>query len=104
MELNDYQTKAGMFLLPQSPPEERVLGLLSEAGEVAGVFQKLVRGDYAVEEAGNRLSKELGDVLWYIAGIARDNGWELSSIAEDNLNKLESRRLRNLLQGDGDNR
>ena len=45
------------------------LGLASEAGEVAGIFKRLLRGDYEVPEAMARLHKELGDVLWYISQV-----------------------------------
>lgn len=78
MTLNEYQEKAAEFLIPGVPPEERVLGLLAEAGEVAGVFQKLIRGTYAPVEAEKLLFKELGDVLWYLSQVANDNGWDLA--------------------------
>lgn len=68
-----------------------------------GIFKRMARGDYA-DDVGSKLSKELGDVLWYLSRIAADNGWTLSSIAQLNLDKLESRRLRNVLMGSGSNR
>jgi NTP pyrophosphatase (non-canonical NTP hydrolase) len=104
MELDDYQASAFKYRVETSPPEERVLGLLEEAGEVAGVFKRLLRGDYSHDVATSKLHKELGDVLWYLSQIAVDNGWRLTEIAEANLEKLESRNLRNLIIGSGDNR
>lgn len=104
MLLDDYQNKAGEFQLPSAPPEERVFGILEEVGEVAGVFKKLLRGDYPPEEAMARLHKELGDVLWYLSRIAADNNWKLSDIAQSNIDKLESRKLRNVIMGSGDTR
>ena len=104
MKLNEYQDKAGKFQLAGSPPEERIFGLLEEAGEVAGAFKRMLRGDYGPEVAAARLEKELGDILWYLARVAADNGWTLEQIAEGNLEKLESRLLRNVLTGDGDSR
>lgn len=104
MTLDEYQERAGVYQLATSPVEERIFGLLEEAGEIAGVFKRFARGDFPHEEAGARLEKELGDVLWYLSRIAADNNWTLSSIAATNLDKLESRRIRNLIQGDGDNR
>ncbi len=50
------------------------------------------------------ITKELGDVLWYVAGVARYLGVSLSSVAEKNLAKLESRQNRNQLHGEGDER
>jgi NTP pyrophosphatase (non-canonical NTP hydrolase) len=102
--LNEYQEKAGSFIVPTSTANERLFGLLAEAGEVAGCFQRMFRGDYGADVMGDKLIKELGDCLWYIAGIARDNNWTLEEVAKVNLDKLESRRLRNLLVGKGDDR
>lgn len=102
--LDDYQNKAWEFAVAAAPPEERVMGLLEEAGEVAGVFKRLMRGDFGPELAAVKLEKELGDILWYIAGVAKDNGWTLSSVAQANLDKLQDRKMRNVLQGSGDSR
>jgi NTP pyrophosphatase (non-canonical NTP hydrolase) len=104
MDLNTYQDKAGEYQVKTAPPEERVMGLLEEAGEVAGVFKRLLRGDFPPEQAMARLHKELGDVLWYVSRVAADNGWSLEDIATTNLEKLESRSVRNLILGSGDNR
>lgn len=92
------------FRLPSYGSEAAVMGLLSEAGEVAGVFQKLLRGDYGPDQAGALLAKELGDIMWHVAAIANDNGWKLSDILQTNVDKLESRKLRNQIMGSGDNR
>lgn len=104
LTLDEYQTKASEFRQPSAPPEERVMGLLEEAGEVAGVFKRLLRGDYTIEETGPKLIKELGDVLWYLGQVALDNKWKLSDVAQQNLSKLESRKFRNMLLGKGDER
>jgi len=102
--IDDYVEKAATFRAPTAPPEERVMGLLEEAGEVAGVFKRLLRGDFTHDEAASRLFKELGDCLWYIGQIAKDNGWKLSEVLAANIEKLESRKLRNVILGAGDTR
>jgi NTP pyrophosphatase (non-canonical NTP hydrolase) len=104
MLLNNYQDQAAKYQVPASPPEERVFGLLEEAGEVAGVFKRMIRGDFNPDMAATKLHKELGDVLWYLARIAADNSWTLQEIAESNLEKLESRLARNVIVGAGDDR
>jgi NTP pyrophosphatase (non-canonical NTP hydrolase) len=104
MELDKYQEEAAEYRLPNAAPEERVMGLLEEAGEVAGVFKRLLRGDYDMDVAGSKLHKELGDILWYLSQVAYDNGWKLSEIAMSNLDKLQSRKLRDVIMGSGDNR
>jgi hypothetical protein len=42
--------------------------------------------------------------LWYLANLANDLGYSLTEIAENNIEKLESRKERNVIQGSGDNR
>lgn len=102
--LNDYQNAAGKYQVPHAIPEERVMGILEEAGELAGVFKRLLRGDYKLDEALPKLKKELGDILWYLARIAADNNWTLEQVANENINKLESRFIRNQILGKGDDR
>lgn len=104
MLLNDYQQEAAKFRLETAPPEERVMGLLEETGEVAGIFKRLLRGDYDHDVAVSKLHKELGDVLWYLSQIALDNGWELADVAQGNIDKLKSRQLRQTILGSGDDR
>lgn len=104
LSLNQYQSKAADFRIPTAPPEERVMGLLEEAGEVAAIFKRLLRGDYGPDVAATKLHKELGDILWYVSQIAGDNDWTLEDIANTNIDKLESRKLRNTIMGEGDNR
>lgn len=102
--LDAYQDAAGKYQVPHARPEERVFGLLEEAGEVAGIFKRIFRGDYDEPTAMAKLHKELGDCLWYLSRIAADNDWTLSDVANGNLEKLESRYQRNKLQGSGDSR
>ena len=54
----------------------------------------------------NRLEivKEIGDVLWYCATLARDLGYELDDVAQMNVDKLRSRMQRHIISGSGDNR
>lgn len=103
LNLNEYQSKAAGFALAVSPLE-RVFGFMEEAGEVAGAFKRMERGDYDLPTFSAKLAGELGDVLWYLSQICTDNGWSLQDIAQDNLDKLESRKTRNLIIGSGSNR
>lgn len=101
---NEYQKRAVTYRVPTSSPEERVFGLLEECGEFAGVFKRLFRGDYGPDIAGPKAAQELGDILWYVANIAEDNGWNLGDLMQSNLDKLESRQIRGKILGSGDDR
>lgn len=50
------------------------------------------------------LRAELGDILWFVAGIAEVMGWDLSEVAQENITKLASRKERGVIDGNGDNR
>lgn len=73
---------------PRAGLHHAVFMLASEAGEVAGLLQKLYQGHELNEVA---LKLELSDALWAIAKAARVMGWNLSEVAEANLEKLRAR-------------
>jgi NTP pyrophosphatase (non-canonical NTP hydrolase) len=79
------------------------LGLAGEAGEIANKAKKLIRdGDNPAKRA--EITKELGDVCWYIAVLAQELGVNLGKVMEDNLEKLADRKSRGKLGGSGDDR
>lgn len=73
-----------------------VLGLVGEAGELANKLKKFHRAnqepDFLV------LADELGDVLWYVAAVAREIGFSLYAIAMMNLHKLKKRAVEGALK------
>ena len=109
MELNDYQKrsrKTALYTLIGHPVIYPTLGLVNEAGEVAGKIKKVFRdkeGQFS-EETLHALESELGDVLWYLAQVSTELGLNLDDIAEANLTKLSDRMDRGKLKGDGDTR
>ena len=46
----------------------------------------------------------MGDVLWYLAMLARYLGTDFEKVAELNIEKLTDRQKRNKIHGAGDNR
>ena len=82
------------------------LGLAGEAGEVAEKIKKVIRDKKGVidKKTKQELAKELGDVLWYLANLATELDLSLDDIAKENIKKLTSRKNRNVLHGEGDNR
>jgi NTP pyrophosphatase (non-canonical NTP hydrolase) len=83
-----------------------VLGINGEAGEIAEKVKKIIRDKGGEVSAADKaeLGKEVGDVLWYLAVFAHHLGIPLETIAQQNLDKLKSRKARGVLQGSGDNR
>lgn len=102
MLMEDYQELAWKTALESAKnPAYMVANLTSEAGEVAGKYAKWIR-DGVLDEAG--MQKEVGDVLWQIAGLSTVMGWSLADVASQNLRKLAQRQTNNTLMGEGDER
>ena len=82
------------------------LGLCGESGEVAEKIKKTIRDKEGkfTPEISLEIAKELGDVLWYITSLANDLGFSLEEIANVNNEKTLSRKNRNVISGNGDNR
>lgn len=78
-------------------PERRNMmaffGLAEEAGEVVGIAKRLIRHEPRDISRSNRdaLVSELGDVLWYLAAVALENGIDLEYAWVYNRLKLEER-------------
>ncbi len=110
MTLDDYQTEA-LVTAQWSGDDLKdlshwVLGISGEAGEVAEKVKKIIRdfdGEVS-EETKKELIKEMGDVLWYLAVLAKHLGYNFDEVGQVNIAKLRDRQKRNKIQGSGDNR
>lgn len=103
MTLNEYQQSAYSYSLASSRNiNYLLLGLSGEVGELHSIFAKNVR-DGGFIDWGN-IKKELGDVLWFVASLAEFHGFTLEEVAQINLDKLNSRKQRGTIGGNGDER
>jgi len=97
MTLDEYQQKASATDASEiaKNPDLSVLllGLAGEAGSLLTLYKKRLRDGDAFQVAEERLSEEIGDILWYLAAITRRFGLSLESIAVANLEKTRSRWL-----------
>src|SRR5258707_7099830 len=104
MNFNDYQTKSRATAKYPAIGHSVIyptLGLVNEAGEVAGKIKKVFRDkDGEINEATkSALKAELGDVLWYIAQVATELDLTLDEIAEYNIAKLLDRLVKGKIKG-----
>ncbi len=110
MTFDEYQKKAITTALPHKPPLMDktiwIMGIAGEAGELTDKWKKIVAyHDGKLTEADlQELAKEVGDILWYIALFTQRLGLSLDKIAQQNLDKLASRKKRGVIKGQGDNR
>lgn len=110
MTFDEYQKQA-LTTAVHHPNDEMnksifAMGIAGEAGEVIEKWKKIVayREGKVTEEDLAEISKELGDVLWYIALFADQLGLSFGDIAQQNADKLASRKARGVIKGQGDNR
>jgi len=82
------------------------LGLAGETGEICEKLKKAIRDDDGkiTQQRLAAISKEVGDVMWYMAALSTELGLDMDAIASANLEKLATRQQQNKLHGDGDNR
>ena len=126
LTLNEYQDKAMSTCMPESDNLFYMLAnLVGVVGEFASEAGKHMRkGKLHItttqrDEEGKILHtqswnvsreerqlmlSEIGDILWQTAGLAKVMGVTLEEVAEENLAKLSSRKQRNVIAGDGDER
>lgn len=109
MNFKDYQERCLETAIYPGAGENMfypVLGLAGETGEVCENIKKAVRDDGGVmtKERKETILKELGDVLWYVSAVSSELGISLEDVARTNIEKLKSRKNRNCLKGEGDDR
>ena len=104
LTLDQYQQQAAKTAVYTTSKADQYLiaGLAGEVGELASLFAKHWRGDGDLNH--DHATAELGDVLWFVAMLAKELGYDLSDVAQNNLEKLADRANRGKLKGSGDNR
>ena len=126
LTLNEYQNKAMSTCLPESDNIFYMLAnFVGEVGEFASKAGKHMRKGKlhitttqrdeegkiihtqvwnVTEEERKLMLSEIGDIRWQTAGLANVMGVTLEDVAQENLAKLASRKRRNVIDGDGDER
>jgi len=107
LNFNEYQEwTSTTSILNDMQIDYFTIALAGEVGEIAEKVKKVFRDKNGVFDPKDKkaLAKELGDVMWYIAQFSRNLGYPLQEIIEMNIEKLESRKKRNVLGGSGDSR
>lgn len=92
MKGNEYQKLASRTInltLDHIGVEHHALhGMVSEIGELHGIYQKMYQGHLMDPE---HMKKELGDLLWFVAEYCTAMGWDLEDVMQMNIDKLRAR-------------
>lgn len=93
MNFEEYQDLAGRTSRGDHSDLERLtngaLGVGGEAGEVVELVKKHRYHGHPLDK--DDMTKELGDVLWYIAEICTAVGISMDEVAQRNIDKLRAR-------------
>ncbi len=68
-----------------------MLGLAGETGQLLSEYKKHLRDGEAHHLFKERVSEELGDLLWYLTNVASKFDLALSEVASNNLAKVKAR-------------
>ena len=105
MKFNEFQDLAMSTRLESANLLYALMGLVGEVGEVYSLLAKGIRDGVEDEEAfRDKVKKELGDVLWFVAAICEDMDYTMDECAEAVVKKLKDRKERGVLGGSGDER
>lgn len=98
MDANQYQKMAGRTLIDKPDAQYtdheimivwNAIGLAGEAGEVADHIKKGVFHQHGIDK--DKLVKELGDVLWYVAALCTKLDVSMGDVMNTNVEKLLKR-------------
>lgn len=93
MKFSEYQTRSYVNIQPHENNKDEVLnwsiGLSEEVGETLNHIKHQYWGKEAINHVA--ISKELGDILWYLSALCTSLGINLETVAKLNLAKLEYR-------------
>jgi NTP pyrophosphatase (non-canonical NTP hydrolase) len=93
MTFSDYQELVKRTARVSQDKEKDIflslLGLGGEAGEVLDAYKKMAGHGHDFDQ--EKLMKEMGDALWYMADLCTKFGFSLDEVAKLNIDKLNKR-------------
>ncbi|GAB5053302.1 nucleoside triphosphate pyrophosphohydrolase family protein [Pediococcus ethanolidurans] len=90
MEFNDYQKKANRTLFGNEQVLTNcALGLASESGQVVDLVKNYTF--HGKDLNREELTKEMGDVLWYLSQVAEWADIPFEQVAQENIETLNQR-------------
>lgn len=105
-QYNELSSKVLIYPRKNIAPLYLALGINGEAGEVGEKVKKVYRDHSGIftQEDVLEIKKEVGDVLWYLNRLSEELCFSLEEAAILNIEKLQDRINREVVQSSGDNR
>ena len=93
MDIREYQEKALRTVNTRLTRKEQLsnlcMGLAGETGEVVDYLKKCIYHGHSFNQ--QKLTEELGDIMWYLSNIATLFAIPINYILDENIKKLEER-------------
>lgn len=93
MKISEYQKRTYIAIQPHTDTKDEILnwsiGLSEECGEVMNHIKHHCWGNEPIDPV--EISKEIGDVMWYLSALCTVLHLDLETVAELNMRKLEHR-------------
>lgn len=108
MKLNEYQ-ELSKRTIPNGVLKDVIsnyaMGLAGEGGEVIDLLKKVIHHGHPMTiETKDKLSKEIGDTMHYVAGLCTLLEFNLEDVCKENIEKLKKRYPTGFSQFDSINR
>ena len=93
--VDDVRCRSFPFCLPSPLTNQEIMtawnlvGLVGETGEISSLYTNAILGGPRLGQ--EQSTKELGDVLWYVAALCSKLGLDMSDVMETNIEKLKKR-------------
>lgn len=93
MKWKKYMKESQNTVNPNLSNDEKIInacmGLAGESGEVVDIIKKVYFQGHELNK--DELTKEIGDVMWYVALLLRETGLDMGEVLEYNVEKLNKR-------------
>ncbi|KRM68680.1 nucleoside triphosphate pyrophosphohydrolase family protein [Apilactobacillus ozensis] len=91
MNFEEYQKEANKTLIgDEQVLTNCALGLASETGQLVDLVKKYTF--HGEEMSKEQLTKEMGDVLWYLSQVAEWNDINFDDVAKYNIQRLRNKK------------
>jgi NTP pyrophosphatase (non-canonical NTP hydrolase) len=87
--LSDYQEQSRRTDILADDVHLALLGMVGEVGSLVAEYKKRVRDRVGYRAFSETAHEDLGDLLWYMAAVARRTGLDLGDVAAANLQKTQ---------------
>ena len=96
MDIKTFEQESARTMTPNIFPDSLspvtlhgIIGIASESGELLDAAKKAYFYGHKPDKANMR--EEIGDIMWYLMAVCREEQWDIEEIMGGNIDKLRKR-------------